>query len=64
MTTTVHAELKYVRNLGNFESAHVTFGITDSVRDGETVGEAANRVYRKVESLVEEKIKEIDEDAK
>lgn len=60
---TVTAGLAYTRNLGNFENAKVFFEITDDVRDEEDLDDAANRVYQKVEGLVEAKVKEIDADA-
>lgn len=64
MTTRVTAGLQYTRNLGNFENARVHFEISDDVRDGEKTSEAAQRVYSWVETLVDEKIREIDSDAK
>lgn len=62
--TSVTASLQYTRNLGNFENVRVGFEITDDVRDGEKTSEAAKRVYAWVESLVDEKIREIDADAR
>lgn len=64
MTTKVTAGLQYTRNLGNFENARVHFEISDDVRDNETIDQARNRIYGKVEAWVEAAIKEIDEDAK
>ena len=64
MTTRVTAGLQYTRNLGNFENVRVHFEISDDVRDGEKTSEAAQRVYSWVETLVDEKIREIDADAK
>lgn len=61
--TTVTAGLSYTRNLGNFENAKVHFEITDDVRSGESVGEAASRIYAKVEQLVGAAVEEIDRDA-
>lgn len=62
--TTVNVELKFVRNLGNYESAHLTVGVTDSVRDGESADQAFKRVYKFVEDKLEEKIHEIDREHK
>lgn len=57
--TTVNAELKFVRNLGNYESAHVTVGVSDTVREGENVDQAFERVYKFVEDKLEQKVKEL-----
>jgi hypothetical protein len=61
--TDVTAGLQYTHNLGNFENVRVHFEITDSVREDEKVYDASQRVYGWVETLVEEKIKEIQADA-
>jgi hypothetical protein len=58
----VHAELKFVRNLGDFESVHVTAGITDTVRPGEKAGEAWERCWALVEAKVDSKVAEIDKE--
>lgn len=62
--TTVNSEIKYVRNLGNYESVHMTVGITDTVREGETVNQAFERVYSFVESKLTEKVEAIETDLK
>lgn len=62
--TSVTASLQYTRNLGNFENVRVGFEITDDVREGEKVYEASQRVYKWVEQLVDEKIREIDADSR
>lgn len=59
MNTRVKVDLKFVRNLGNYESLHVDIGIEDDVRQGETVNEATERVYKFVESKLKEKVEEI-----
>lgn len=61
-TTTVRVGLKFVRNLGNYESLHVDIGVEDYVRQGETVNEATERVYKFVEDKLKEKVKEITEE--
>ena len=61
-STTVRVGLKFVRNLGNYESLHVDIGVEDPVRQGETVNEATDRVYKFVESKLMEKVKEITEE--
>jgi hypothetical protein len=64
MPDTVKYEMKFVRNLQNYESAHVTFGVESDVRPGETIDQAKARVVAKVDGWVEEKVNEIDEDAR
>lgn len=59
MSTTVKVGLKFVRNLGNYESLHVDIGVEDTVRQGETVNEATERVYKFVETKLKEKVDEI-----
>lgn len=61
--TDIHVEVKFVRNLGNFESVHVTHGITDTVRPDETIDQAETRIYNKVSGWIEKRIQEIDADA-
>jgi hypothetical protein len=60
--TTVRVGLKFVRNLGNYESVHIDVGVEDEVRQGETVGQATDRVYTFVESKLAEKVKQVTED--
>lgn len=62
MSTTVKVGLKFVRNLGNYESLHVDIGVEDYVRQGETVDQATERVYKFVESKLKEKVNEITEE--
>lgn len=61
-STRVRVGLKFVRNLGNYESIHVDIGVEDFVRSGESVDSAVERVYAFVESKLEEKVKEIEAD--
>jgi len=62
-TTKVRVALKFVRNLGNYESIHVELGVEDYVRDNESnVDTAMNRVYNYVEEKLLEKVKEIEQD--
>jgi len=62
-TTKVRVALKFVRNLGNYESIHVELGVEDYVRDNEpNVDTAMNRVYNYVEEKLMEKVKEIEQD--
>lgn len=57
-------ELKYVRNLGNYESIHVSIGIEDFVRRDEKVADAVDRIYTLVEKKLVEKMEEIERDLK
>lgn len=59
--TTVRVGLKFVRNLGNYESVHVDVGVEDQVRPGENVEQATERVYAFVEAKLAEKVQEITE---
>lgn len=60
--TRVRVGLKFVRNLGNYESVHVDIGVEDFVRSNETVDSAVDRVYNFVEKKLAEKVKEIEDD--
>ena len=61
-TTRVRVSLKFVRNLGNYESVHVDIGVEDYVRQNETADSAVDRVYSFVENKLAEKVKEIEAD--
>lgn len=60
--TRVRVGLKFVKNLGNYESIHVDVGVEDFVRDKETVDAAFERVYSYVENKLVEKVRDIEED--
>lgn len=62
--TSVKVELQYVRNLGNYESIRVNLGVEDSVRSGENVNSAMDRVYAFVEKKLIEKMEEIESELK
>jgi len=63
--TVVKVNLKFVRNLGNYESVHVELGVEDFVRESdENTGAAMDRVYKFVESKVVEKVAEIEKELK
>lgn len=62
--TSVKVELQYVRNLGNYESIRVNLGVEDSVRSGENVNAAMDRVYAFVEKKLIEKMEEIESELK
>lgn len=50
--STVHSELTYTMNMGNYETVRMTAGFEDTVRDGETEIEA----FERVEQLVDDRI--------
>ena len=57
--------LKFVRNLGNYESIHIDLGVEDYVRDEDgSVDKAVDRVYNFVESKLLDKVKEIEGELK
>lgn len=61
--TKVTVGLGYTLNLGNFQSLRIDLSITDSKRNGETTGEAFERVYAFVEQRLSEKVKEAVEES-
>ncbi len=56
--TKVNVTLGYTLNLGNFQSLRLDLGVIDSRRDGETVNDAFERVYKFVEDKLTEKLSE------
>lgn len=62
--TKVKVDLQYTRNLGNYESIKVGLGVEDTVRAGENVETATNRVYKFVEDKLIEKMQEIEQELK
>jgi len=61
--TKVTVGLGYTLNLGNFQSLRIDLSITDNKRNGETTGEAFERVYAFVEQRLSEKVKEAVEES-
>ncbi len=61
--TKVSVALGYTLNLGNFQSLRFVFNVTDNARNGETVDQAFNRVYKFVEDKLTEKVKEAETEA-
>ena len=57
-STKVNVTLGYTLNLGNFQSLRLDLGVTDSAKNGETVDQAFERVYKFVEDKLTEKIQE------
>ena len=64
MTTRVKVDLSFTRNLGNYESIKIGVGIEDDLRNGETVNEATERVYKFVEDKLIEKTREVEQELK
>ena len=62
MKTKVKVDLSFTRNLGNFESIKIGIGVEDSVREGESVNDATDRVYKFVENKLVEKTQEVEEE--
>ena len=62
--TKVKVDLSYTRNLGNYESIKIGIGVEDTVRDGETVNTATERVYQFVEEKLIQKTTEVEEELK
>ena len=63
--TVVKVNLKFVRNLGNYESMHVELGVEDWVRDTDANTDAAmNRVFEFVEAKLIEKVNALEKDLK
>ena len=56
--TKVSVTLGYTHNLGNFQSLRLDLGVVDSRRDGETIDQAFERVYKFVENKLTEKVAE------
>jgi len=56
--TKISVTLGYTQNLGNFQSLRLDLGVVDSRRDGETVDQAFERVYKFVEDKLTEKVAE------
>jgi len=56
--TKVTVGLGYTLNLGNFQSLRIDLSVSDNKRNGETTGEAFERVYAFVEQRLAEKVKE------
>lgn len=53
----------FTRNLGNFESTRVEYGLTVSVDETDAVDEVKEKLAAKVEKWITEDIEEIDADA-
>ena len=62
--TKVTVDLSFTRNLGNYESVKINIGVQDTVRAGETVDAATERVYKFVEDKLIEKTREVENELK
>ena len=61
--TKVSVTLGYTLNLGNFQSLRLDLGVVDSSRNGETVDQSFERVYKFVEDKLTSKILEAQSEA-
>jgi hypothetical protein len=61
--TKVSVTLGYTLNLGNFQSLRLDLGIVESRRNGETIDQAFERVYKFVEDKLTAKIQEAQTEA-
>jgi hypothetical protein len=57
-------DLSFTRNLGNYESIKIGIGVEDTIRLGENVDTATERVYKFVEEKLIEKTREVEEELK
>lgn len=62
--TKVKVDLSFTRNLGNYESIKISLGVEDTVRQGENVDTATERVYKFVEDKLIEKTREVEQELK
>lgn len=56
------ARVSVTRNLGDYNSLSISFMFEDNFEEGEGFNEAAERIYAAVESKVEQKLEEYDEE--
>lgn len=61
--TKVSVTLGYTLNLGNFQSLRLDLGVVDCTRNGETVDQSFERVYKFVEDKLTAKILEAQSEA-
>lgn len=58
--TVVKYSVKFVRNLGNYETMHIEVGIEDQTREGETVPVAYDRIKNFVEKKVMQEVVDME----
>lgn len=56
------ASLGVTHNLGDFNSVRIDFRLKDKAEEGETAVDVAQRLFKDVEALVEEKLSEYETD--
>lgn len=56
--TTVEVSLGFTRNMGNFESLRIDLGLGDYPREGESVDDAFERVYSKIEEQLLKRVEQ------
>lgn len=57
-TTKIEVSAGFTRNMGNFESLRIDLGLGDYPREGETVDDAYDRVYAKIEEQLLRRVEE------
>ena len=62
--TSIRVDLQFTRNLGNYENIKIGIAVEDFKRQGESTGEATDRVYEFVETKLIEKVNEIEAELK
>jgi len=62
-STKVSVTLGYTLNLGNFQSLRLDLGVVESRKNGETIDQAFERVYKFVEDKLTAKILEAQSEA-
>lgn len=55
-------DVRFTRNMGNYESLQIVEGITDDAVDGETVEDVRERVREKVNVWIFEDIEDVERD--
>lgn len=62
-STKVSVTLGYTLNLGNFQSLRLDLGVVEFRKNGESIDQAFERVYKFVEDKLTDKIREAQEEA-
>lgn len=60
-STGITWSIGYTHNMGNFQSLRLDVSVNDFTRDGESVAQASERVYRFAEQELVKKIEEAKE---
>lgn len=55
-------DVRFTRNMGNYESLQIVEGITEDAREGETVEQVRDRVKEKVNLWIFEDIEDVERD--